>query len=60
MTTEEKNIFTIKFSGKRSDWYGWFEKFPAWVKHNGYKMLLISKGDQVGVDKIPTQDKYVY
>ena len=37
---------------------GWSEKFLAWAKCKGCKKLLTGEGDQLGFNKIPTQDEY--
>ena len=58
MTMEETSIHLTEFSGKESGWGGLSEKFLAWAKHKIFKMLLLVKGYQVGVNIIPTWDKY--
>lgn len=51
MSTEEKSIRIIEFSGKQGDWDGWSEKFLARAKRKGYKKLLL------GTEKVPTQEQ---
>ena len=51
-------MWIIEFSGKKSDWDGWCEKFLAWTKQRGHKKLLAGKGDQIVFNKIPTQEEY--
>ena len=58
MTTKEKGIHLIEFSGKKSDWCAWSEKFLAWARCKDCKKLLTRKEGQIGVNKIPTQDVY--
>ena len=52
MSTEEKSIRVIEFTGKQADWEGWSEKFLARGKRKGYKKLLLGK------EKIPTQAEF--
>ena len=58
MSNEEKSIRIIEFSGKKTDWDSWSEKFLSRGKQKGYKKLLVSTGTTPGVDKIPTQEEY--
>ena len=39
----ETTIKTIVFSGKKTDWETWSEKFMARSKRRGYKKLLIEE-----------------
>ena len=41
MTTEEKRIQIIQFSGKTEDWEGWSEECLTIRKQKGHLMLLI-------------------
>jgi hypothetical protein len=43
MSSEEKSIRVIEFSGKRSDWKIWSRKFLARANRKGYKALLEGK-----------------
>ena len=58
MSNKEKSICTIEFSGKKTDWDSWSEKFLLHGKQKGHKKLLVSNGSTSGLDKIPTQDEY--
>ena len=58
MSNEEKSIHIIEFSGKKTDWDSWSEKFLLHGKWKGYKKLLVSTGTTPGVDKIPTQEEF--
>ena len=58
MSNKEKSIRIIEFSGKKTDWDSWSEKFLSRGKRKGYKKLLVSTGTTPGVDKIPTQEEY--
>ena len=49
--TEIKAICVLEFSGKKSDWEGWSEKFLARAKRKGYKQLLLEKA------KVPTESE---
>ena len=49
--TEIKAIRVLEFSGKKSDWEGWSEKFLARAKRKGYKQLLLGKV------KVPTESE---
>ena len=50
---KEENIKVITFSGRKSDWTAWEEKFMARAKRRGYKKLL---QDKLGAGvKIPTE-----
>ena len=52
MSSEEKSIcISIEFSGKQSDWDGWFEKFLVRAKRKGYKKLLLV------TERVPTQEQ---
>ena len=57
MSNKEKSIRFIEFSGKKTDWDSWSEKFLSHGKQKGYQKLLVSNGSTPGVDKIPTQDE---
>jgi len=54
MSTDEKSLRIIEFSGKAEHWDVWSEKFLARGKRKGYAKLLLCKKNEVGVDKIPT------
>ena len=56
--SEEKSIRIIEFSGKKSDYDGWREKFLAKAEYKGYRKLLLCKKDKVGYDRIPTEEEY--
>ena len=43
MSTDERTIKVIEFSGKKSDWFVWESKFLARAKRKGYKGLLLGK-----------------
>ena len=58
MLNKEKSIRIIEFSGKKTDWDSWSEKFLLHGKQKGYKKLLVSTGTTPGVDKIPMQEEY--
>ena len=58
MSTEEKSICIIEFSGKKTDSDSWSEKFLLHGKQKGYKKLLVSASTTTGVDKIPMQEEY--
>lgn len=52
MSTEEKSLRIIEFSGKKSDWKVWSRKFTARGNRKGYKSILEGK------DTIPTLTQY--
>ena len=56
--SEEKSICVISFSGKKSSWDGWSEKFLAKAEFKGYRKLLLCKKNKVGVDRVPTEKEY--
>ena len=58
MSTEDKSLRVIEFSGKRADWDAWSTKFLARASRKGYLKLLTGKGVTAGVDKIPTLAEY--
>ena len=55
---EEKSFHIIEFFGKTADWESWSNKFLSHVKHRKYKILLVSSGSMVEVDKVPIQHEY--
>ena len=58
ITTEEKSIHIIEFSGKKKDWEGWFKKFFARERHKDYCTLLISADQRDGDGNIPINKEY--
>ena len=52
MTSEEKSLRIIEFSGSTQDWDVWSEKFKVRGKRKGSTKLLTGKA------KVPTQDEY--
>ena len=58
ISNREKSIHIIDFMGKKAEWESWSEIFISHGKHKGYKKLLVSSRSMLGMDKIPTQDKY--
>lgn len=52
MSTEEKSLRIIEFSGKKSDWKVWSRKFTARGNRKGYKSIFEGK------DTIPTLTQY--
>ena len=58
MTTEEKSIRTIEFSGKKKDKEGWPEKFLTRGRFKGKYMLFLSIDHQEGDNKVPMKEEY--
>ena len=51
MTEPGSTIKVIHFSGKKTDWAVWSEKFLARAKRRGYRDILLGK------ERIPTDDE---
>ena len=51
MSSKEKSICIIEFSGKQIYWDGWSEKFLVRAKRKGYKKLLL------GTERVPMQEQ---
>ena len=51
MSTEDKSLRILSYSGEKKLWDPWSEKFMARGKRKGYAKLLLGKV------KIPTQDE---
>ncbi len=48
----------VAFSGKKSEWKSWSDKFLTCGNRRGYKKLLVGEGKTVGVDKVPTKTEF--
>ena len=55
MTTKEKSIRTIVFSGKRSDWDGRHEKMEAKMEWLGCRKLLLCEKDEATFYVVPSK-----
>ncbi len=55
MSTEEKSLCIIEFTGKHEHWEVWFEKFLAHGKRKGYTKLLLCKKNEVGINRVPSK-----
>ena len=54
---DQTSIHVIKFSGRKLNWNGFFEKFLAKVEFKGCQKLLLWKKNKVGYDKVPIASK---
>ena len=53
LSSEEKSIHVIAFSGKKSDWNGRAKKFLARTEFQVDQKLFLCKKNKVGYNKLP-------
>ena len=54
--TDERSIRVISFSGKKTDWDMWEEKFLARARRRGFKQVLVTDPDTIPADLEVLQD----